>query len=148
MLNLFFTLLIMFIGSFIIQFIIMSLIMTNSIYDITISYGKLYISLIMAFSMCIIELYMFNLSTPSYLSKLLYIPFFIIILVLIYLYRNQSYIKDKEYLKEMIEHHSMAILTSRNISKITDNNDIKQFSNNIINNQQKEIELMKDLLKK
>jgi len=140
--------LIMFFGSFIIQFLFMSLIMTDSFNNITISIGKIYISLIMAFSMVVLELFMFYLHNKSTYNIIYIILCFLPIIYLIYLYRNQEYIYDNDYLKEMIEHHSMAILTSNNISLKTKNEDVRNLANNIINVQKKEINEMKKLLKK
>jgi len=131
--------LIMFFGSFIIQFLFMSLIMTDNFNNITISIGKIYISLIMAFSMVVLELFMFYLHNKSTYNIIYIILCFLPIIYLIYLYRNQEYIYDNDYLKEMIEHHSMAILTSNNISLKTKNEDIRNLANNIINVQKKEI---------
>ena len=65
----------------------------------------------------------------------------------IYLYRTQKYITDKEYLKEMIEHHSMALLTSNGILEKTDDYNVSKTAKNIIQKQQDEIRDMKGLLK-
>jgi hypothetical protein len=135
----------MMIGSFIIQFIGMSLIMSNSISNITFSLGKFYISLIMALLMGLLELIMYD----NYL-KIISIPFYLYLglplIIVIYLYRNQIYIYDSDYLREMIEHHSMAILTSENILQKTDSERIISLAENIINVQQEEINYMKKLL--
>jgi Ca2+/Na+ antiporter len=113
--------------------------MTDNFNNITISIGKIYISLIMAFSMVVLELFMFYLHNKSTYNIIYIILCFLPIIYLIYLYRNQEYIYDNDYLKEMIEHHSMAILTSNNISLKTKNEDIRNLANNIINVQKKEI---------
>jgi uncharacterized protein (DUF305 family) len=52
-----------------------------------------------------------------------------------YLYRKQTYINDKQYLEGMIEHHSMALFTSQEILKKTDNYDVAKLAKNIIQNQ-------------
>ena len=140
------SILIIFFGSFIIQFVIMSLIITHNFNNITISIGKIYISLIMAFFMVILELFMFYLHNKSIYNIIYIILCFIPIIYLIYLYRNQEYIYDNDYLKQMIEHHSIAILTSFNISSKTKNENIKNLANNIVNFQQKEINTMKKLI--
>ena len=44
-------------------------------------------------------------------------------------------------------HHSTAITTSENIYKKTQNKEIKKLSKSIIDTQEKEIQLMKSLLK-
>ena len=46
----------------------------------------------------------------------------------------------------MIEHHSMALLTSEEILKKTDNYDIAKLAKNIIQTQSDEINTMKNLL--
>jgi uncharacterized protein (DUF305 family) len=57
------------------------------------------------------------------------------------------YIDDEEYLKEMIEHHSMAILTSDEILQKTSSKRVKKLAESILTTQEKEIEYMKQLLK-
>ena len=63
------------------------------------------------------------------------------------LLRNQFLVNDKQWLKRMITHHSSAITTSKNIHQKTKSNKIKQLSNEIIDTQLKEIQLMKEYLK-
>jgi uncharacterized protein (DUF305 family) len=48
----------------------------------------------------------------------------------------------------MIEHHSMAILTSNKILEKTDNYNVAKLAKDILQKQQDEIIIMKDLLKK
>ena len=64
------------------------------------------------------------------------------------MYRRQMYINEKEYLNEMIEHHSMAILTSKSIVEKTNDNQVKNLAQNIIKSQQSEINYMGQLLGK
>jgi uncharacterized protein (DUF305 family) len=66
----------------------------------------------------------------------------------IYLYRKQVAIKDKQYLEGMIEHHSMALLTSKEILKKTDDYNIAKIAKNIIETQENEMKVMRDLLNK
>jgi hypothetical protein len=75
-----------------------------------------------------------------------YIIFIIILSVLILLYKKQYFIDDKNYIEEMIEHHSMAILTSNGIINKTNDEKIKKFANKIISVQEKEINEMKDII--
>lgn len=63
------------------------------------------------------------------------------------LLRKQHLVGDKQWLKRMITHHSSAITTSKNIHQKTKSNKIKQLSNEIIDTQLKEIQLMKEYLK-
>jgi len=58
------------------------------------------------------------------------------------------YINEKDYLQEMIEHHSMALLTSKSIIEKTNDNQVKNLAQNIIKSQQAEINYMGQLLQK
>lgn len=136
---------IMMIGSFIIQISVMSLIMTNNISNITLSVGKFYISVIMSILMGLLEVVMFDLHMRT-ISITYYLALMLIFAMVVYLYRNQMYIDDKAYLSEMIEHHSMALLTSEEILEKTHSERVKKLAENIIITQEKEIEYMKQML--
>lgn len=142
--NLSYSLWFMMIGSFVIQYLFMSLIMTNNFKNITFSLGKLYISIIMALLMGILEVLMMDMHMNN-VSLNYYLILGFLLVIFIYIYRNQIYIEDKEYLKEMIEHHSMAILTSEEIIQKTDSERVKNLAESIINIQEKEILYMKEL---
>ena len=101
----------MFIGSFIIQYLLMSLIMVNNIGDFTNSLGKFYMSIIMGLYMIVLEVMMHDYHYDVISTKY-YIIIGTLIFAFILLYRTQQLITDKQYLEGMIEHHSMAILTS------------------------------------
>lgn len=131
----------MFINMVIIQFIGMSYVMTDRFSDIKSSLGKLYISVIMGLFMVlagILTNLRMNLTSFTIVSALL--------LGSIYLYKIQYGITEKEYLKEMIEHHSMALLTSKNILQKTQNPMVSNFAAKIYNTQEKEIKEMAVLL--
>ena len=136
----------MMIGSFIIQFIVMSCIMTNSYKNITFTIGKFYMSVIMALLMGLLEVFMFDIHMRI-ISLYYYLILFFILSIFIYLYRNQIYIEDKDYLKEMIEHHSMAVLTSEEILQKTQSERVKKLAEAILTTQKKEIEYMRQLIK-
>ena len=131
--------------SFIIQYYIMSIIMTNDVTNIRNSLGKLYISTIMAFLMGIVEVMMHDFYS-GVLSLQYYIPLFIILGTFYYLYKSQYKINDKEYLNEMIEHHSMALLTSDEILKKSADDNVILLADSIIKGQQKEISIMKQMV--
>jgi len=141
-----FSLWFMIVGSFIIQFFLMSGIMSNTYKNITFSLGKFYISVIMALLMGLLEVLMYDIQM-SIISLYYYFGLFFILGLFIYLYRNQIYIEDKDYLKEMIEHHSMAMLTSDEILQKTKSERVKKLAEIILVTQEKEIEYMKQLLK-
>ena len=131
--------------SFIIQYYIMSVVMTNDVTNIRNSLGKLYLSTIMAFLMGIVEVMMHDFYV-GVLSLQYYIPLFVLLGTLYYLYKSQYRINDKEYLNEMIEHHSMALLTSGEILKKTKDDNMILLADSIIKEQQKEISIMKQMV--
>ena len=120
--------------------------MTNSYKNITFSVGKFYMSVIMALLMGLLEVFMFDIHMRI-ISLYYYLILFFILSIFIYLYRNQIYIEDKDYLTEMIEHHSIAILTSEEILQKTQSERIKKLAENILTTQEKEIEYMRQLIK-
>ena len=139
------TMIMMFIGSFMIQYFVMSPIMSYKTENITNSLGKVYLSTLMGLFMILLEIAMhdhqydvFSLKNYAFVGGL--------ILVLIYLYRTQKYITDKQYLEEMIEHHSMALLTSNRILEKTDDYNVSKLAKSIIQTQTDEIQRMKDML--
>ena len=136
----------MMISSFIIQLIFMSSIMTDSYKNITFSIGKFYMAVIMAILMGLTEVLMFDTHMKT-VSGIYYLSLFFVLVMFVYLYRNQVYIEDKDYLNEMIEHHSMALLTSEEILQKTHSERVKKLAENIIVTQEKEIEYMRQLIK-
>ena len=136
----------MMISSFIIQLIFMSSIMTDSYKNITFSIGKFYMAVIMAVLMGLTEVLMFDTHMKT-VSGIYYLSLFFVLVMFAYLYRNQVYIEDKDYLNEMIEHHSMALLTSEEILQKTHSERVKKLAENIIVTQEKEIEYMRKLIK-
>lgn len=141
------TILIMFVFSFFIQYFAMPPIMVNSLNDITHNVGKMYLVFIMGLSMIIAEVGMHDMHYGIF-SGAKYGLIIALIALFVYLYRNQVAVNDKEYLKGMIEHHSMALHTSEEILKKTDNYNIAKLAKNIIQKQQDELREMKDLLEK
>ena len=138
---------VMFVGSFLIQYFLMSPIMVNSRTDITNNIGKAYMATIMALFMILLEVMMHD-HQYSVFSLHLYVGIIIALIIFIYLYRKQVAIKDKQYLEGMIEHHSMALLTSEEILKKTDNYDIAKLAKNIIQTQTDELRTMRELVDK
>ena len=140
-----FSLWFMMIGSFIIQLTVMSGIMTNSYKNITFSVGKFYMASIMALLMGLLEVLMFDVHMRT-ISMQYYLGLLFLLVVFVYLYRNQVYIEDTDYLEEMIEHHSMALLTSEEILQKTQSERVKKLAENIISTQEKEIAYMRQLV--
>lgn len=63
-----------------------------------------------------------------------------------YLVRNQIPIDDVKWMRAMIPHHSIAILTSEN-AEIKDT-EVKKLASEIIETQKKEIAKMKEMIKR
>ena len=141
------TIIVMFIGSFIIQYFLMPPIMVNSIEDITNNIGKAYSATIMVLSMVIFEIMMHD-NQYDIISYNLYVILFSLLALFIYLYRKQIAVSDNQYLEGMIEHHSMALLTSEEILKKTNDYNVAKLAKNIIQTQTDEIREMRELLKK
>jgi Ca2+/Na+ antiporter len=141
------TMVVMFVGSLLIQYFLMPPIMVNSRIFITNNIGKAYMAVIMALFMVLLEVMMHD-HQYNVLNLNLYAIIFASLALFIYLYRKQVAINDKQYLEGMIEHHSMALLTSEEILKKTDNYNIAKLAKNIIQTQQDEIRIMMDLVNK
>ena len=132
----------MFIGMFVIQYIFMSYVMTNDIKNITHSNGKIYVSAIMGLFMVVLGVLLNNK-----IDKKQLLIFTGCLILFIYLYKIQFGIDEKNYLQEMIEHHSMALLTSKQILKKTKNSVISNFATKILTTQEKEIDDMHYMLR-
>ena len=139
------TMIVMFVGSFVVQYFLMPPIMIEQFSDFTNSLGKAYMSVIMAIFMVLIEVGMHD-HQYDVCSTNFYVALIGFLILFIYLYRKQVSIKDKQYLEGMIEHHSMALLTSKEILKKTDDYNIAKLAKNIISSQETEIKTMKSLL--
>jgi hypothetical protein len=141
------TMVVMFVGSLLIQYFLMPPIMVSNRIYITNNIGKAYMAVIMALFMILLEVMMHD-HQYHVLSLNLYAIIFGALALFIYLYRKQVAINDKQYLEGMIEHHSMALLTSEEILKKTDNYNIAKLAKNIIQTQQDEIRVMRELINK
>ena len=132
----------MFIGMFLIQYIIMGFIMTDRLDNINHSTGKIYMSIIMGLFMVLLDMVLGPMFNVQHFTMM-----FGLTLVFIYLYRIQFGVDDKNYIREMIEHHSMALLTSKNILEKTKNPAVINFATKILVGQENEIADMQYLLK-
>jgi len=135
----------MFVGSFLLHYFFMSTIMTDRFTNVRHSYSKVYLSVTMALAMIAIEVMMHDHQYGVFSSRS-YLAILIALVTFIYLYRKQVAINDKQYLEEMIEHHSMALLTSEKILEKTDSYNVAKIAKNIIQRQNDEIVFMKSLV--
>lgn len=147
MLKMKYSIAIMVIGSFLIQYYAMSFFMVDDAKNIKNNLGKFYISGIMGLLMGILEVVMNDLSMMK-ISLKYYVPLFLILGCFILAYKKQFYILEADYLRGMIEHHSMAIFTSREILNKTSDYDVAKIAKNIIETQNDEILRMNKILSK
>lgn len=132
----------MFIGMFLIQYFMISYVMTNQVENSTFSTGKIYMCTIMGLFMVFMDIVMSHKFDVKLFGSIT-----LLIIFFIYLYRIQFGVDDKNYIREMIEHHSMALLTSKNILEKTKNQAVNNLATKILLTQEKEIEDMRYVLK-
>jgi len=68
------------------------------------------------------------------------------IMISVVLLRQQLFVDDKQWLRRMISHHSTALTTSHKIYNKTSNPKLEKLAKDIIDTQEKEIQLMKSML--
>lgn len=103
----------MFFGMILIHLFLMPFCMLDSPKDFRLSVNQLYMASIMGFSMVMLEATMHPMPTYAWILTLLGL------LVTFIAVRKQWFIGDDQYLADMIPHHSMAILTSKQIQTKT-----------------------------
>jgi hypothetical protein len=116
--------------------ILMPIVMIKNISDYRISLNNIYMSAFMSFSMILTMNHNMKYNILSFVG----------LIISILLIRNQTFISDKQFLLDMIPHHSMALQTSSFILEKTKDPRIKELASNIYNSQTKEITYMKSLL--
>ena len=138
------TLVVMVVGSFLVQYFMMSFVMANKVSQITNNLGKLYVSIMMGLVMGILEVIMHDVTYKT-LSFKLYVILGLSTMICIYLYKTQLFIDDIQYLDGMVEHHSMALLTSNKILEKSNNYEVVALAKNIIQTQKDEIVKMGEI---
>ena len=99
----------------------------------------------MALMMGLLEVFMPMGHNGNHSMYLTAITLFVLLAIFVYMYRNQKGVNDSNYISEMIEHHSMAILTSDKIIKKTKNPVVKKLARQICKKQKEEIALMRKI---
>lgn len=123
-------------------------IMVYSIQDIYLSKSLIISSIYMASTMMWAHQIVHYLSY-GHLKKYVFITWIGISLIFFYVMRSQIFIKPKDWLYEMIPHHSTAITTTTQLLKnnqINTNSPVYKLATQILNTQKDEITLMKSLL--
>jgi len=136
----------MIITGFLTHYYVMSNVMTNDVANITNNISKVYLSCVMSSIMGILEVLMFDIHNKT-ISYKYYLPLFLYFIGSLWLYRKQISVNETNYLKEMIEHHDMALFTSKNIlDKPNISEKVRRFATKIVNTQKNEIQEMNQLI--
>lgn len=114
--------------------------------DLYLSQTLFYGGLLMASNMMWAHEIVHYLSMGHFNILVLLIGIILSVIVSVVLLRQQLLVNDKQWLRRMISHHSTALTTSHKIYNRTSNLNIKKLAKNIIDTQEKEIQLMKSML--
>lgn len=138
-------LIVTFVSSFLIQYYIISYVTANKLEDVTNNYGKVYKSLIMGISMVTVEVmskdyYYGNLSVRWYIGLL------VLNAIVIYMYKNQTAINDVQYLQEMIEQNSVAMLPTKQIIEKSNNFNVVKLAKVKLYQQEDEMRTMREVM--
>ena len=138
---------IMFGINYLISYFVMSNIMVYSSDHIYHNLNKVYMGVFMASLMGLAELWVMGRSMMDNTSFLTYnIIFAVLALLTGCAIRKQTLISDNQFLRSMIEHHSSALLMAEKILPKTQNKEIFQLANGLLNSQSHEINQMSHLL--
>ncbi|MFC6038590.1 DUF305 domain-containing protein [Paenisporosarcina macmurdoensis] len=106
---------------------------------------RLYMAIMMGAAMAIIMLgFMLRMYTNRKVNMAIFAGSALVFIIAISLVRNQSTVDDTSWMKAMIPHHSIAILTSER-ANISDPR-VRDLADSIIEAQRKEIKEMKALI--
>lgn len=106
---------------------------------------RVYMALMMGAVMAIVMLlFMWNMYDKRRINAVILAGSAAVLVLSIWLMRSQSTVEDVSWMKAMIPHHSIAILTSER-ANISDPR-VKELANSIIEAQRREIDEMKKLI--
>ena len=114
--------------------------------DLYFSQTLFYGGLLMASNMMWAHEIVHYLSMGHFNMLVFFVGIILSIGVSILLLRQQLLVDDKQWLRRMIPHHSTALTTSHKIYNKTSNLKLKKLAKEIIDTQEKEIQLMKSML--
>lgn len=134
----------------VISLVIMYTVMFFNVDDIEhvyLSLTRLYMSVLMVSPMAILMVVMMkNMYTDKKRNRTIILTSVLLFAVSFLLLRTQVPVGDRQYMKAMIPHHSSAIMTSKH-ANLTDP-EVKRLSESIIASQRREIDEMKQMLKR
>jgi hypothetical protein len=107
---------------------------------------RTYMAIVMGASMAVVMLiFMLPMLTNRRMNIAIFVGSAILFSLALWLVRSQATVEDVSYMRAMIPHHSIAILTSER-AHINDPR-VRRLADQIIESQRKEIEEMKVLIK-
>lgn len=119
---------------------------TMQVDHIFFSETRAYMALIMGASMAVIMLgFMVNMYPNKGVNVAIFVASGVVFVVALWLVRSQETVEDVSWMKAMIPHHSIAILTSSR-AQISDPR-VRKLADEIIEAQRREIDEMKRLIK-
>ena len=131
--------------AFVIQYWVISYITTTSPKLIYNSYGKLYLSILVASIMSILEVMIYD-SYRDTVSLFYYIGLGILIYAMAFSYNTQMGVDDDDYLKQMLENQSCDIMLANRIIKHTDSQPVVAVATNILNRRKRDMDAMTKML--
>lgn len=133
-------------ASFIVMYVVMYL-HTYEIGHVFFSATRLYMTILMICPMALIMLgFMHKMYENKKINAAIIIAFIAVFTTALVFVRSQTFIGDVHYMKGMIPHHSIAILTSKQ-ANITDP-EVRKLADEIIKAQEEEIAQMKQILER
>ena len=119
---------------------------TYQLSHVTFSETRTYMALVMGAAMAVIMLsFMLSMYTSKWTNIGIYLASIVVFAGALYLVRSQETVQDVSYMKAMIPHHSIAILTSER-AEISDPR-VRQLADDIIQAQREEIAEMESLIR-
>jgi hypothetical protein len=133
------------VATFLIQYFLVSIVTTSNPMYIRHSLGKFYLSLVVAFSIGIIEIMIHDISYDTRSVNKYFVMLALLILSII-AYRNQIFVTDDQYLNQMIENKSVELLENEEILKKTHSYGVTRMAKLSVQNTQEDINKMIRLL--
>lgn len=118
---------------------------TYSLAHVFFSETRTYMAIYMGAAMALVMLsFMLGMYQNKRINALIYLVSTLVFILAVFLVRSQATVEDKSWMKAMIPHHSIAILTSER-ANITDVR-VRELADEIIKAQRREIDEMKWLI--
>ncbi len=134
-----------FLVAFVLQYYIISFVITHHRDYVYNTYGKMYISLFAASIMGILEVIIYD-AYQNTVSVFYYIGLGLLIYISALFYKRQYSVDEADYIKQMLEASSRDLLLSNNLIYHTNNININTVATNIIDRRNRDIHVMRKLL--